>query len=247
MNEERGEEESAAGQRQYDKELAPGTVPIAPRERYQEFDQQRGEIQEKGSRDALGNPPPTPPTPIGISPPDPMNVVSNFDTRPIGAYDFAHTELTFLTPGEVVTFKEVFYRAPQGFTAALRRVEIEFVNGITVNLAGADPLPNTFIISLMRDSGVIPQTTRNFFGVLEKLVWPTHQVFGFREQMGVRFSGGFAIPGDPAETVSIGVTFMGVLIPTKGRPPAVEIASDPVLVRDYDRYIKQPPKVGAAG
>lgn len=245
MNEERSSEE----QQQYDETLRPGTKPIAPRERYQEFDQQRGEVQRRGSRDALGNPPPSPPSPVGIAPPDPMNVVSNFDTRPIGAFDFAHTEITSFDPGEVDEVQEVHFQVPKGYTAALRRVEFEFINGMVVNLAASLPLPppNVMVISLMRDQGVIPHNSRNFYGDLVTLDWPTHQVFGQDEAMGVRMAPtGYAIPGAP-DTVWVQVTFMGVLIPTKGRPPAVEIASDPVLIRDYDRYVKQPPDLGAAG
>ena len=248
MNEERGDEE-AQSQRRYNEQLQPGTVPIAPRERYQEFDQQRGEVQDEGSRDAMGNPPPLPPAPVGVAPPDPMNVVSNFDTRPIGAYDFAMTDFAVLGPGEVATFAEVFFDVPQGYTAVLRRVEIEFLPGMTVNTgsAGTNPPQHVFVISLMRDAGVIPHNQRQFIDALTKLVWPTHQVFGFWEKMGIRLAGDYAIPGDPAETVTFGITLMGVLIPTKGRPPAIEIASDPVLVRDYDKFVKQPPALGAAG
>lgn len=249
MNEERGDDELRASQRRYDETLQPGTKPIAPRERYQEFDQQRGEVQQRGSRDAMGNPPPLPPAPVGIAPPDPMNVVSNFDTRPVGAFDFAMTDFAVLGPGEVDTFAEVFFDVPQGYTAALRRVVIELLGGFTINLGsdGSNPPPNVFSIALMRDAGVIPHNTRRFIDVLSSLDWPTHQVFGFWEKMGIRLSGDYAIPGNVAETVTFGITMMGVLIPTKGRPPAIEIASDPVLVRDYDRFVKQPPKVGAAG
>lgn len=231
-------------EREHD-ELRPGTRPLAPGERRDEFDQQRGEVQHRGAR-ALGTPPPSPPTPIGIAPPDPMNVVSNFDTRPIGAYDFAHTEHVNMGPGEVITFKDLSYQVPTGFTAVLRRVRIEWVPGAVMNLGFA--AANAFSISLMRSEQIIPNNTVVLWGELNEYEWPTHHVYGFWETIGVRLNAsGWAVPSNPNDEVTIAVTFMGVLIPTKGKPPAVEIASDPVLVRDYDKMRADPPKTGAAG
>ena len=58
---------------------------------------------------------------------------------------------------------------------------------------------------------------------------------------------GFAIPAGVTVAVFVGVTFFGTLIPTKSRPPELEIASDPVVVRDYDKMTKEMPVPGAAG
>lgn len=235
MNEERDSEE------------LPGTPPLVRGSRPGEFTQMRGEVQYSGAR-VLAVPPPQPPAPVGIAPPDPRNVVSNFDTRPVGAYDFAITGFTVIGPEEVDTFGEVSVSLPPGYTVVLRRMVLELLNGITVNMGsdGTAPPPLVLSIALTRNGGVIPNNTRQFISALTELDWPTHQVFGFWETMGMRISGDYSIPGN-LQTCTIAATFMGVLIPTKSRPPSVEIASDPVIVRNYENFLDQPPQTGAAG
>lgn len=218
-----------------------------PSSRRDEFARMRGEIQHPGSR-VLAVPPPSPPAPIGIAPPDPRNVVSNFDTRPIGAYDFAFTGTLSWTNGEVAPpSKQFSVDVPDGFTAALRRVRFEWVPSGMVNVGSA--LIRVVHIDLLRASGVIPNNRVDFYGMLTTYEWPTHQVFGYWETMGVQVNPefGFGIPLADGDTINVAVTFMGVLIPTKSRPPEVEIASDPVVVRDYETLSKEPPDTGAAG
>lgn len=239
MNEERSQED------------APNVPPLSPGERRSEFDRMRGEVQKPGTR-VLAVPPPTPPAPIGIAPPDPRNVVSNFDTRPIGAYDFAHTEHVTMGNGEVLQSATVSFDVPDGYTAALRRIRVEFSPPAAMIVgppaAGSSPAL-TFLMSLLRNGGVIPNNTVEFFGDLDLFVWDTHQVFGFWESMGLQLvpTSGFAVPASVNDAVFVGITFFGVLIPTKSRPPEVEIASDPVVIRDYESLIKEPPETGAAG
>lgn len=238
MNEERNKEEG---------NFLPGTPPLVRGSQPDEFSQMRGEVQKPGMR-VLAVPDPGPPAPIGIAPPDPRNVVSNFDTRPVGAYDFAITGFGVLDPGEVDQVVEVTTALPSGYTAVLRRVLIETLNGVTVNLGsdGSNPPPNVLNVAITRNNGVIPNNTRRFIAVFTELDWPTHHVYGFWEVMGVRISGDYNIP-QGTDTCTLAVTFMGTLIPTKSKPPATEIASDPVIVRDYDTFSKQPPDTGAAG
>lgn len=220
--------------------------PLSRGEQPDEFDELRQERQRPGSRDPIGAPPPTPPGPIGIAPPDPLNVVSAFETRPIGAYDFADTEQEQMGPGEVIQSQQFNFAVPPGYTAVLRRVRLEFTPPAAMNLGGV--AANVMLASLLRDGGVIPNNTMRFFGELNEVEWPTHQVYGFGQTMGLQLTpSGWAIPSNPVDSVIVAVTFMGVLIPTKSRPPEVEIASDPVLVRDYDNYIKTAPEMGGAG
>ncbi len=234
-----------------DREDLPGTPPQSPGERRSEFDRMRGENQQRGTR-VLAVPPPTPPAPVGIAPPDPRNVVSNFDTRPIGAYDFAHSEHATMGNGEVATFATVNFDVPDGYTAVLRRVRVEWSPpaAMLVGQPAASSSPaRTMLLSLLRSGGVIPNNTVEFLGDLDEFEWLTHHVFGFWESMGLQLvpTNGFAIPASVANAVFVGVTFFGTLIPTKSRPPETEIASDPVVVRDYDSISKEPPDTGAAG
>jgi len=234
-----------------DREDLPGVPPLSPGERRSEFDRMRGEVQHRGTR-VLAIQPNMPPAPVGIAPPDPRNVVSNFDTRPIGAYDFAHSEHVTMGNGEVLTFSTVNYEAPDGYTAVLRRVRVEFSPPaamlISQPLAGSSPI-KTLLLSLLRSGGIIPNNTVELLGDLDLFEWETHQVFGFWESMGLQIvpTSGWAIPAGLTTAVFVGVTFFGTLIPTKSRPPEVEIASDPVIVRDYDKMSKEMPIPGAAG
>jgi hypothetical protein len=234
-----------------DREDLPGVPPLSPGERRSEFDRMRGEIQHQGTR-VLAVPSPTPPAPVGIAPPDPRNVVSNFDTRPIGAYDFAHSENATMGNGEVTSVIAVNFEVPDGYTAVLRRVRVEWTPPASMLIAqpAAGASPTDFLeISLLRSGGVIPNNTVQFLGDLDSYEWDTHQVFGFWETMGLQLAvtGAFAIPANIADAVFVGVTFFGVLIPTKSRPPETEIASDPVVVRDYDTLKNTMPDTGAAG
>jgi hypothetical protein len=234
-----------------DREDLPGVPPLSPGERRSEFDRMRGEVQRPGTR-VLAVPAPEPPAPVGIAPPDPRNVVSNFDTRPIGAFDFAQSGHATMGNGEANTFSDVSIDVPDGYTAVLRRVRVEWSPPAAMLIAqpaaGASPT-HTFLISLLRNSGVIPFNTVEFLGDLDLFEWKTHQVFGFWETMGVRLSApaGFLIPFNINNSVFVGVTFFGTLIPTKSRPPETEIASDPVIVRDYDSLKGTMPDTGAAG
>lgn len=244
MNEERDKDENGG-------RFLPGTPPLVRGEKPGEFERMRGETQLPGTR-VLAVPPPEPPPPVGIAPPDPRNVVSNFDTRPIGAYDFARTLTATMGNGEVDSFAQVSFDVPDGYTAVLRRVRVEWTPpaAMLIGQPGAGTDPTAFLdMSLLRNSGVIPNNTVRFLGTLDEYEWDTHQVFGYWESMGLRLvpTNGFAVPASVTQAVYVAVTFFGVLIPTKGRPPNQEIASDPVVIRDYETLVKEPPQTGAAG
>lgn len=239
MNEERSGEE------------LPNVPPLSPGERRGEFDRMRGEVQHPGSR-IIGLRPDAPPPPIGIAPPDPRNVVSMFDTRPIGAYDFANTQVVTMGNGEAIKVQTVNFDVPDGYTAVLRRVRVEFTppGAMLAAQPAAGAVASKFLtMSLLRSGGVIPNNSVRLFGNLDQYEWPTHQVFGFWEAIGLLLDPGtgFVIPLSPLNALFVGVTFMGTLIPTKSRPPETEIASDPVVTRDYDTLKNEVPETGAAG
>lgn len=216
------------------------TNPLVSGEQPDEFDEQRGEVQRRGSRDVFAQGVPLPPNvPIGIAPPDPTVVVSNFDTRPVGAYDFAETGSVIAGPGEVLQTVSVELAVPDGYTAALRRVIVDVLGGAIATL---DPTTDdAFTMRLLRNGAPIPNASVRASEVTQ-YVWPTHQVYGMTEVMGLSFQAdAWVVPAAPAGQCRVSVTFMGTLIPTKGRPPETEIAGPPVLVRVYT-----PPKVGAA-
>lgn len=205
-----------------------------------EFADDRGESQRHGSKDVFGVAPNLGPVQIGIAPPDPMVVVSNFDTRPIGAYDFSFSGNGLIDNGEsgIPTLK-LNFAVPDGYTAVLRRVRFEVNPPVVVNTASTFNEDLHMDIKLLRDGGVIPNNVVVIRGSFADYEWLTHQVFGMRQTFGVFLNApqGIAVPNvDSGATVT--VTMQGTLIPSKSRPPEVEIASDPVLVRVFDP--KQP-------
>jgi hypothetical protein len=193
----------------------------------QEFDVERGEIQRRGARNVFGVPDMPRDIPVGISPPEPLVVVSTFDTRPVGAYDFVLGDSGLIGVAEAdVLILEVL--VPNGFTAVLRRLRLEFTPNGAINLtaAGGDSL----VLRLTRDGAPIPNNVFTLRGAMDLLEWPTHQVFGAGERIGVQVSGTFAVPA--GDSVIVQADFLGTLIPTKGKPPETEIASPPVITRE---------------
>ena len=203
------------------------------RKRDEEFSRANGDVQRPGDRQPMGAPPPLPQNiPVGVAPPDPMVVVSNFDTRPIGAYDFANTQTGLMGNGEVTSTLLLQWPIPDGYTAVLRSVEVEFNPPGLANL-DALSVNGAFSMFLLRDGVVIPNNQKTIYGELTSYVFTTHQVYGFWETLGMQFvQGTFAIP--LTLDIRVTATFKGTLIPSKSRPPNVEIASDPILVRIYN-------------
>lgn len=199
---------------------------------------ERGEQQRRG-----GTPLAVPPTPtnvpVGIAPPDPRVVVSNFDTRPIGAYDFAIPVFgLWSVNGEEQLPLVLQGRVPDGYTAALRRVRIEFNPPVTPNWDAATVQDQVLLMRLLRNSGTIPNNSQELRAAVADFVWNTHHVFGMRELFGLRLDAplGLDVPNPPGQVegfISVTATFEGTLIPSKSMPPETEIASDPVLVRLY--------------
>jgi hypothetical protein len=190
-----------------------------------------GDRQRHGDH-VLGVPPSMADVPVGIAPPEPLQVVSIFDTRPISAYDFCFNDFGIFDPGEVDPIVVLEAPVPPGYTAALRRLEIEFTPNGIVNLdaAGIDGIQ----LQLLRNGSPIPHCIFFIRGAMDDFVWPTHQVFGADDVMGLQMVGTYAIPaGDP---VIINANFMGVLIPTKSKPPETEIASPAVLTQTLDEW-----------
>lgn len=188
-----------------------------------EFEQQRGEIQQRGNRRVLGLGAPREPSVVGIAPPANLQVQSVFDTRPIAAYDFAISD-TVDFGGMNSSSAAIMVAVPDGYTAVLRRVELESVPALLYNgVDGAD-------IALTRDDSAIPNNVVKLRAGLSSYTWDTHQVFGFWQRFGVRLTCGVAPPIIPEPKLT--VRFFGVLIPSRSLPYPDEIASGPVVTSE---------------
>lgn len=192
------------------------------------FDVSIGDRQRRGDR-VLAVPPSMGHVPVGIAPPDPLNVVSVFDTRPISAYDFAHDGSDIMSVGDAATPLDVSMTVPGGYTAVLRSVRWEFIPNGSVNLDSTTA--NTMNLNLLRNGAVIDNNVLVLRGALDTFVWETHQVFGQGETLGARVRGSWLVP---VADLLVSVHLQGVLIPTKNRPPEVEIASAPVITQSLD-------------
>lgn len=198
-----------------------------------EFERERGETQERGAEGLRAVGPSLPPNiPIGIAPPAPLQVVSAFETRPISAYDFAATDSAVI--GLEASVPDLNVTVPAGYTAVLRTVRIEFTPNGIVNLDSTTA--NAFRMRLLRNGAPIPNNFVNLSGALDIFEWRTHQVFGQGETFGLQVIGSWAVP---AADLLVRVNYFGVLIPTKGMPPEVEIASPAILTRSLREWTQE--------
>ena len=95
------------------------------------FEHERGERSVQGRLNVFAVPPQVGNVPVGPAPPDNRQVQSVYDSRPIGGYDFCLTGTfdTYSAPPLVEA------RAPLGYVAMVRRIEIEASPAV---IAGAD-------------------------------------------------------------------------------------------------------------
>lgn len=190
-----------------------------------------GDKQRRGDH-VLGVPPSMADVPVGIAPPEPLLVVSVFDTRPISAYDFVFSDRGELDQGDAAVVVLLEADVPPGYTAVLRKLRLEFTPPASVNLDTSTA--NTFTAQLTRNGSPIPHNVLQLSGDLTTFEWLTHQVFGAGDVLGVRIVSGLVFP--IGQTVLVNCNFHGVLIPTKSNPPETEIASPPLLVRELQDW-----------
>lgn len=221
MNEERSKEERG------------GLSHAKTRMRGGEFAQNIGEVVHRGDQ-VLAVPPSGPPIPVGIAPPSPLQVQSVFDTRPIAAYDFCFSAVQAFGNEGPATFNQSV-QVPAGYTAVLRRVEFAILPIFIGNVALFTTADGVLTAQLLRDGVSIANNAASYRGTVTNIDWPTHQVFGFWETFGLQVViGGFPISGEISTTNYSGeVRFYGTLIPSRSYPAQDEIASGPVLTREY--------------
>lgn len=192
-----------------------------------EFADSRGEIQRPGDPNARGLSRPLPPNiPIAPAPPAELVVVSTFDTRPIGALDFAQTGfMQFPGPIEDPT-TSIRISVPDGYITVLRRVAIYFGSAPYIVSPSPGFPPDFVAFQLTRSGAPIPYNEVRLIGTHFGVDWPTHHIFGPGETFGLSaYSQGSSPP-----TTTIAAVFTGTLIPYHGQEAAVSIASLPVLV-----------------
>lgn len=85
------------------------------------FEQSRGEHQRPGDRNILGVPPQPGNIPIGPAPPAIRQVISQYDSRPIGGYDFVLSDSFDPIAGQ----RRADVQSPKGFITVVRRIEID--------------------------------------------------------------------------------------------------------------------------
>lgn len=185
-----------------------------------EFDGQRGERQQRGDARVYGLGAPREPGQVGLSPPANLQVQSVFDTRPIAAFDFAFS-LVGDFGGALSAVFTGQQQAPNGYTAVLRRVEVE----VTPPLLNAGP--DGVVLMLTRDDSSIQNNEVVIHAPFVAYTWETHHVFGFWQRFGLRAMCGAPPPMSPPSKLV--ARFFGTLIPSRSLPYPDEIASGPVV------------------
>lgn len=150
----------------------------------------------------------------------PLQVVSMFDTRPVGGFDFVATFTTTNNFDPPTPFGGI--TCPIGYTMILRRVEFMPFPTFTGNTMG-----DALIVRLTYDDNVIPMNEQKFWGTFDDAGWDTHQVAGQGHRLGVVWE----IQNAPASGVVYDIPFrmLGTLVRTNGRPAEVEVGSPPII------------------
>lgn len=152
----------------------------------------------------------------------PLQVLSTFDTRKVGSFDWVTTVTTSNAIDPPVLFADV--ECPDGYTMILRRVELS----IFPTFSGSS-LNDSITIRLRYDGSAILLNDLSLFGVFDGYGWDTHQVAGQTHSLGVAWSlNGLPASGD---LYDIGFRLYGNLIRTWGRPGETEVGSPPLITR----------------
>lgn len=194
-----------------------------------EFENLLGEKQRRGDPGVMGLPRVLPADiPVGIAPGFPRHVYSTFDSRPIGAYDFAVSARVFGNiTAAVPELVDATYTAPQGYVTFLRRVEYTFSPALAVVQA----FPG-FDFQLIRDNAVIQNVLWDYGGQeYSDLAWGTAQVYQAGQQVGTRIrrltaQANFVPLALVDNLYQVTVRFIGTLIIDSGEPPAELVGSN---------------------
>jgi hypothetical protein len=178
------------------------------------FEQERGEVMRPGDR-ALGLPLPLPANiPVKPAPPYPRQVISGYDARPIGGYDFVQTGLLIPYANPLLTV-----RSPLGFITVLRRIELEAMP--------ATMLSEPWAWRLVIDSITQPNWEWGHGPVLDaSRALDTFVVIPPDTPYGLRVLNDFStLPG-----ITIVARFIGNLLLDSNIPPTEQVGSMPTRV-----------------
>jgi hypothetical protein len=188
-----------------------------------------GEKQRSGDAGVMGLPRALPADiPVGIAPGFPRHVYSTFDSRPIGAYDFAQSVTVFANiTAAVPQVTDATYTAPDGYVTFLRRIEFTFNPALAVLQQSSG-----FDFQVIRDNAVV-QNVRWEYGGQEfnDLGWNTAQIYQAGQQVGARIrrlvTDAFFVPIFLTDNLYfVTVRFIGTLIIDSGEPPAELVGSN---------------------
>lgn len=180
------------------------------------FEQARGERQVTGTPGIVAVTPQPGNIPIGPAPPHIRQVLSVYDSRPIGGYDFVLTGQfqPYFDPSQAnVT-------SPQGYITVVRRIEF-FVEPAFLN--GRAPVWNFFAngVAATAWEWTTPRLV-NEEGIDTFFVIPPNTTFGLRT--GTTFSGG----GEGGS--SLYVRYIGNLLLDSNEPPTEQVGQLPHAV-----------------
>lgn len=201
-----------------------------------EFAATLGERQQKGVSPVYALSPQMVEAPTGAAPPSPLQVLSMFDTRPVAAYDFVFDLVQRVSDAGPIWAQSA--EVPNGYTAVLRRVELEFLAPFVGDTGPGVGTAGFFEWRLTRNGGAVPNCVVRLRGSYAEYTWHTHQVFAARELMGLRgtvtaptISPSLLVAGD---AYRITAKLFGTLILSRNNPANMEIGSLPVLTQPYD-------------
>lgn len=187
------------------------------------FEHERGEHTVQGDPRIYGVNPQPGPLPIGPAPPFIRQVISVFDSRPIGGYDFVLSD-TFnpyleLPRAEVVS--------PKGYISIVRRIEVEASPGFVLPEAQLWRFAANGVVAIGWEwAGGLTLTERGidtFFVVPPSTPYTLIAVTGFT--------------GIAAGSVNVIVRFIGNLILDSNEPPNEQVGSLPHTVIPIERDI----------
>jgi hypothetical protein len=184
-----------------------------------EFAVQRGERQRPGDPSVYGiieAPRDLPIAPI----PTVRQVVSIFDSRPVGSRDFLHSVIA-QPEGDPVGI-ELRFLTVDGYITVVRRIELEVVTGLA---AGALPIV-PYVLRFAFDEDLIPDWRWVVSSIAERSI-DTFIPIEPRVRAGLRF---VPTPSTPLDLVFI-ARYSGTLLLNRGLPVVEVLGSEAVRVR----------------
>lgn len=180
-----------------------------------------GEQVQRGSRGVLGLGPDLGPTPIGPAPSGARQVVSMYDARPIGGFDFVLSYHYDADAGPEEPFGLV--TAPQGYTTVIRRIEVEPFPSVLLESPG--------VFMLYINGNAVPAwewfSGTSFLGCAIE----TFVVAPERSSIRLAGSGGFGEGPEGPRIDDMIVRFSGNLILNSGDQPTEQVGSLPHTVK----------------